>query len=211
MNIYLKKKPEWYTSINPSGTVPCLQLDETRCMPESMIVAEYLDNAYPENKLIPSDPYTQACHKLIIEAFTKVIPYYYKLALKSDLNAGPDFNAALETFMVNLKEDYFGGIFRLNIYLICEKLKIFFFNLTGKKAAFVDFMIWPWIERFDFLQVHRNVVINTSIASKLENYMNRMKQIPVIKNQLNSPDNHNRFYETTVTKDVEQECDHGLA
>ncbi len=56
-----------------------------------------------------SDPYTNAVHKLIVEAFAKVIPTYYKLALKMDLNAGPEFNSLLENFMVHLKDDFFGG------------------------------------------------------------------------------------------------------
>ena len=105
----MKKKPEWYTYVNPAGAVPCLQFDDGRILPESLIVAEYLDAAYPGNKLIPSDAYTNATHKLVVEAFSKVIPFYYKLALKSDLNAGGEFNAALEKFLINLIEDYFGG------------------------------------------------------------------------------------------------------
>ena len=44
-----------------------------------------------------------------MEAFTKVIPSYYKLAFKGDLNAGPELNALLEVFMANLKDDFFGG------------------------------------------------------------------------------------------------------
>ena len=102
--------------VNPSGTVPCLQFDDGRTLGESLIVAEYLDAAYPENKLIPNDPYTNAAHKIIIEAFSKVIPSYYKLALKSDLNAGPEFNELLEKFMVNLKDDFFGGDFLVLLF-----------------------------------------------------------------------------------------------
>ena len=71
-------------------------------------------------------------------------------------------------------------------------------------------MVWPWIERFDFLKEYRNVVINVTISDKLEAYMRRMKQIPSVKKLLNSPANHEKFYETTTSKDVEQECDHGL-
>ena len=44
-----------------------------------------------------------------MEAFSKIIPSYYKLALKSDLNAGPEFNSLLEAFMVHLKDNFFGG------------------------------------------------------------------------------------------------------
>jgi glutathione S-transferase len=54
VNIYLKNKPEWYVTLNPAAAVPCLQFADGRTIPESLIVAEYLDAAYPENKLIPT-------------------------------------------------------------------------------------------------------------------------------------------------------------
>ena len=189
VNIYLKKKPEWYASINPSTQVPCLQLKDGRFLTESLVISEYLDAEYPENKLIPSDPYTNARHKLTIEDFTKVIPSYYKLALKSDLNAQNEFNSALVTFINNnLHDEFFGG----------------------KTPAFVDYMVWPWLERVEFLKQFRKVVIDSSISDKLEGYIQRMLKQPAAKKLMNSPDKHDKFYETTVNPALEQECDHGI-
>jgi glutathione S-transferase len=105
--------------------VPCLQFDDGRVIPESLIVSEYLDNAYPETKLTPSDPYIKAQHQLIVESFSKVITIFYRV-YRGDSTATPDLMEALETFEKKLESKYFGGInylynhrrFSINLLLI---------------------------------------------------------------------------------------------
>lgn len=116
VNITLKKKPEWYVNINPLQEVPTLEFEDGRKLFESLIIAEYLDNAFENDKIIPKDAYELARHRLIINYFTKIIPYYYKLALKKDLNVGDELNNLLAEFIVHLKDDYFGG----NLIIINE-------------------------------------------------------------------------------------------
>ena len=108
VNITLNKKPSWYLELNPLGQVPCLQLDEKRVIPESLIVCEYLDSAYPENKLTPEDPYVNAQHKLIVEAFSKVITNFYKIFRDDPTGLAP-FTEALEAFEKKLQTKFFGG------------------------------------------------------------------------------------------------------
>ena len=105
-----------------TGQVPCLQLDAERRIPESLIVCEYLDHVYPENKLIPSDPYTNAKHKLIIEAFSKVITIFYKVYRGEDSTAAQLLLDALEVFEKNLQSKFFGGYFNF------ENLVLFNFD-----------------------------------------------------------------------------------
>lgn len=45
---------EW-KAINPIGKIPALQLDDGRILPESQVIAEYLDQLFPEPALIPAD------------------------------------------------------------------------------------------------------------------------------------------------------------
>ncbi len=94
--------------LNPLGQVPCLQFDDGRAIPESLIVCEYLDSAYPENRLTPSDPYTKAQHQLLVEAFSKVITIFYKV-YRGDSTAAPSLMDALEGFEKKLESKYFGG------------------------------------------------------------------------------------------------------
>lgn len=95
--------------LNPLGQVPCLQHDDGRTLPESLIVSEYLDQIYPENRLIPTDPYTNASHRLTIETFNKVIMNFYKLLRGGGEEAAKDFLNSLDLFEKKLTHDYYGG------------------------------------------------------------------------------------------------------
>jgi glutathione S-transferase len=105
----LNNKPEWYLKLNPLGQVPCLQHDDGRVLPESLIVCDYLDDIYPEHKLRPSDPYTRARHSLLLEIFSKILPLFYKVARNDDEAARKEIFDKLDYFETNLTEDFFGG------------------------------------------------------------------------------------------------------
>ena len=51
-------RPE-YLTINPSATVPTL-MHEGRVVVESSIICEYLDETFPEPRLMPADPFARA-------------------------------------------------------------------------------------------------------------------------------------------------------
>lgn len=52
-----------YLAINPKGVVPVL-VHNGRTIPESSIINEYLEDAFPENPLMPSDAYWRARRRL---------------------------------------------------------------------------------------------------------------------------------------------------
>jgi glutathione S-transferase len=54
-----------YFKINPIGRVPTLVLDDGRCLPESEVICEYLEDAYPEPSLRPADPWALSQVRLI--------------------------------------------------------------------------------------------------------------------------------------------------
>jgi hypothetical protein len=80
--------------VNSQGQVPCIQHDDGKTIYESYIISEYLvnsisnkhlknslninnnvtniflkDEIYPQNKLIPSDPFYKAKSKMLVETF----------------------------------------------------------------------------------------------------------------------------------------------
>ncbi len=175
--------PEWYAKdINPNRTVPALQFDDGRVISESLIVAEYLDEAYPANKVRRSDPYEHAQEKLAIETFSKVVPFFYKLVL------GP-----AETFQES--QDKFSealGLF-LNGHLGEKRF------LGGETASYADYMVWPWLERLEYLQQHRSVKIAEAIADRLQAYVDRMRDVPAVKQVLLPTGTHAKFYEGYIT------------
>lgn len=50
---------EWYLAINPAGVVPALE-DNGAVVLESTLILEYLEDAYPERPLRPTDPRARA-------------------------------------------------------------------------------------------------------------------------------------------------------
>ena len=49
-----------YLAMNPNGVVPCLVLDDGRVLYESSVIAEYLEETYPEPSIRPTDPFDRA-------------------------------------------------------------------------------------------------------------------------------------------------------
>lgn len=73
----MKNKPEWYLERFPLGKVPALYVDAVNLY-ESLIIADYLDEKYPQRPLLPKDPLRKALDRILIEGFSKVsynVPY----------------------------------------------------------------------------------------------------------------------------------------
>lgn len=77
MNINLMDKPDWYFAKNPSGKVPCLEFGGGKIVYESLITADYLDDAYPHRSLRSSDSYRRAQDRMWLEYFLKVVFVYF--------------------------------------------------------------------------------------------------------------------------------------
>jgi glutathione S-transferase len=54
-----------YLEVNPIGRVPTLELDDGWTLPESEVICEYLEDAYPEPSLRPADPKLRARMRLL--------------------------------------------------------------------------------------------------------------------------------------------------
>lgn len=137
--IDLIDKPEWYKEYSPLGKVPALQLTKEKDQPalvESLIIASYLDEAYPQPQLFSLDPLQKALDKILIERFANVVSAVYPV-MTCNPDAPPDalknFENALDVFeheLIKRGTPYFGG----------------------QKIGIVDYMIWPWFERFPSLK-----------------------------------------------------------
>jgi glutathione S-transferase len=147
-----------------------------------LIVAEYLDEQYPgEGKLRLEDPFAHAQEKLAIETYSKIIPIYYKLLKDDEFEANhAKFNELLNKFLEYLKDDFLGG----------------------KTASYADYMVWPWTERFEYLQKFRSVKFDESFAEKLNAYVDRMLQLPAVKECYQVPALHAKFYEGYVVDKI---------
>jgi glutathione S-transferase len=72
-----------YLKINPLGRVPTLELDDGRTLPESEVICEYLEDAYPTPTLRPADPWALAQVRLI----SRLCDFYLVMAMVPLFNA----------------------------------------------------------------------------------------------------------------------------
>ena len=66
-----------YLKVNPIGRVPTLVLDDGRALPESEVICEYLEDAYPQPSLRPADPWARARMRLL----SRICDFYVVMAM----------------------------------------------------------------------------------------------------------------------------------
>ena len=79
VTIDLSDRPTWLIEHNPPhGRVPVLD-EEGWVLPESAVIAEYLEERYPEPPLLPADPSERAAARLLVFRFDDLGDPYYAL------------------------------------------------------------------------------------------------------------------------------------
>ncbi|HZL00290.1 MAG TPA: glutathione S-transferase family protein [Caulobacteraceae bacterium] len=66
-----------YLAVNPIGRAPTLVLGDGRALPESEVICEYLEDAFPEPSLRPADPWGRARMRLI----SRICDFYLVMAM----------------------------------------------------------------------------------------------------------------------------------
>lgn len=140
ININLTEKPDWLFEANPLGKVPALEIANEAGSPflaESLIIAEYLDEQYPDPKVYPNAPLAKAQEKLWLEKFGNFTTLYYRLVSGGD--------AAAQQTTSDLKNV-------INAYENeLKKRRTAFFG--GNSPNILDYGIWPWFERIHILKL----------------------------------------------------------
>nr|ABR24228.1 omega class glutathione S-transferase [Alitta succinea] len=174
INVNLKYKPDWFLKRNPWGLAPTLELNK-KVIYESAICDDYLEEIYPQNPLYPKDAYKKARHKIFMEHFAKVIPLFYEILRhkKDPLEVTAKIRERLAIFEEELTGDYFGGE-------------------TDSQVGMLDLRIWPWFERFELFKMNGIDVLKP--LPKLERWVERMMQEPVVKATYFPPEMHQKFF-----------------
>ena len=80
----LENKPSWFETISPYSKVPVLCHGNIQVY-ESTIINEYLEESFPERRLLPDDPSKRANARIWIDFDnTKFVPVFYKLLLAQE-------------------------------------------------------------------------------------------------------------------------------
>ncbi|NWY55903.1 GSTO1 transferase, partial [Chionis minor] len=191
ININLKNKPDWFFEKNPFGLVPVLETSKGQLIYESPITCEYLDEAFPGKKLMPSDPYERAFQKMLLEHFSKVTPIVFKyfMAVKD----GQDTTA--------LKAEIAEKFGKLE-EILSKRNTVFY---GGDSISMFDYMIWPWFERLEPFQLKDSL----SHTPKLQRWMEAMKEDPAVKATMTDPQIYKDYLQLYL-KNSPEACDYGL-
>ncbi|XP_059215702.1 glutathione S-transferase omega-1-like [Centropristis striata] len=188
ININLKNKPDWFLEKNPLGLVPTLETPAGEVIYESPITCDYLDEAYPQKKLLPPSPFGRAQQRMMLEHFSKVVPYFYKIA------NGRKNSEDVSGLEAELKEK-FG---KLN----GELGKNMFF--AGDSVTMIDYMMWPWFERLELF----GLKCCLDSTPELKKWTERMLEDEAVKATMHSVETHRAFYKTYV--EGNPDYDYGL-
>ncbi|XP_063599778.1 pyrimidodiazepine synthase-like isoform X2 [Penaeus indicus] len=177
VNVNLKTKPEWLFEKNPLGKVPALEKDG-KMLFESLVTCDYLDEAYPDPPLYPSDPWQKAHDRVFMELWSKVTGPMYKVYFaKGDkealAKAVEDIHAGLGLFETELKKR--GTVF-----------------YGGEKPGMLDYMIWPWVERLPMAEMMAGdlKVFQQETFPRLSSWMEAMTQDKVVQATYLPPEAH---------------------
>ncbi len=157
IEIDLADRPAWLWELNPAGKVPVLEGDGW-VLPESGVISEYLNDAYPDPPLWPDDPIERAAGRLLVFRFSDFSDPYYALR-RDEPGARQAFGFELEV---------------LNSLLAAAPY------LSGSEFGLADTGYLPWVlrarERMDVDLDHWPAVVDwvtrcserPSVAAELE-------------------------------------------
>jgi len=142
IEIDLANKPAWYGGVSLYGKVPALEHDGVRIV-ESAVINEYLEEVFPEPRLLPREPAGRALARIWIDfANTRLAPAFGKVlwgASPADREAGKkELGAALDL----VEREALGKLSSSGPYFF------------GAEPTLVDFAFYPWFERFRALEQH---------------------------------------------------------
>jgi len=167
VHVNLSNKPKWFLEKNPLGKVPTIQVGDD-VLYESLPVCEYLDSVHPNNPLMATSPMRATQDKMVLARYDNAITCYYKLIFsKSDrVEHAQKYRESLkflEDLLTERGSKYFSG---------------------NDKPGFLDYMIWPWIERvgvFPKLFQEVSEIIPKEDFPKFNNWKDTMHEDKAVK------------------------------
>lgn len=182
ININLADKPDWYFRICPGGKVPALELENGDILYESLIIADYIDEKYPQHTLYPKDPLQKAKDKLMLHKFNTIISTMYKIIT-------PNSRRYMEDQHVSIME----GLQVFEEELAMRGTSYF----GGRKPGMLDYLIWPWCERADVLKLFGSkFVLKKERYGRLLEWRVAMREIKAVQKSYLDVEEHIEFLQS---------------
>ena len=154
--IDLGDRPGWLYEKNPAGKVPVLEEDGW-CLAESAVIAEYLEERYPEPALLPVDAGARADVRLLAFRHDDLTSPYYALR-----RGDPGGGAALALALAGLD-----GVLTTRPFL------------SGPSFGLADPAYVPWV-------IRARALLGVSLAPfpLLEDWLERLTERPSVAAEL---------------------------
>lgn len=179
--IDLKNKPDWFLDVSPYGKVPVLR-HEGRTIYESAVINEYLDEAFADHPLMPTDPADRALARIWIDyCNNQFCPLFYKLLLTQDAEGQQELAEKLKEVLLFMEHE---GL---------EKLQGEGPYWMGAQPGLVDLTFYPFFERFCVLTHYRGVELSAD-CHRLKQWLAVMKEHPSAIVTANTDDFHINNY-----------------
>jgi glutathione S-transferase len=138
IEIDLKNKPASFAEISPTGRVPLLMHGDHKVW-ESAVILEYLEDAFPEHRLMPADPADRAKVRLWIDfANTRLYAATHRLIFTTDEAARAQLTAEMVDAVRYMERE--GMHVGRGPYLL------------GKEFTLADVVLYPWFEQANTLE-----------------------------------------------------------
>lgn len=165
VEIDLKDMPAWFLAQSPNRKVPLLIHDDQKIW-ESLVVIQYIDEAFDGPSLMPGTPYDRALARIGIEtAGSEFIPLFMKL-LKGEVEKPQE---KLQEVWEKLEKTMsHHGVF-----------------WVGETISLADIAIYPWFERFSALQHYQGLELE--LPPLLKSWLAAMQKHPAVQKEAGSP------------------------
>ncbi|EAU91255.1 hypothetical protein CC1G_06890 [Coprinopsis cinerea okayama7 len=156
-----KKEPE-FLAINPKGLVPALAY-KGRALYESLILCEFLEDAFPNHtKLLPDDPVEKAHARIWIDHLSKTyVPASHRLLQAQTPEKVKEGRDEVVDSLRKFSEQIRGPFF------------------LGETFSLVDVAVAPWIARDYILREHRGFD-RKDVGPKWEEYAKLIESRPSV-------------------------------
>ncbi|KAF8633389.1 hypothetical protein AX17_004560 [Amanita inopinata Kibby_2008] len=182
------KKEKHFLEINPKGLVPAIEF-KGKALYESLIVCEFLEDAYPDHSphLLSPDPCSRAYARIWIDYITKnMIPGFYRVIQSQEKEkqdaALQELYKALRAFSEEIKGPYF----------------------LGDEFSLVDVAIAPWIVRDYLLEEYRGYT-RDAVGEAWKKYAEVVEKRESVVKTGSLKDNYTETYGRYLRNDAQSE------
>ncbi|GBG62537.1 hypothetical protein CBR_g30855 [Chara braunii] len=195
-------KPAELMAANPRGLVPAI-VHKGKGLFESMVVVEYVDEAFPRGSLgiddrprgslMPLEPYDRALARIWIDHIgKKVVPTFYRVLQTQDPKEQDE-----------AKADYLRALKELSMAMV-ELSPTSSFFMGGEQLGIVDIALAPWVAARSIIVEHyRNLSIPpSSDFERLRRWRSAVLNHPSVKATLQDEDKLIQIYKRYATNEA---------